>query len=409
MATGHPLRLSDVRGLAQLSVDATLGVTDLVEQLHQTILGTPWPLGRGRGRRASGITGAVYRSIRGVTRLVGGSLDVTLGAMATLQAPGPPSRQRDLVLAVLNGVVGDRLAETKNPLAITMALRHHGHRLALDREALAAAFPAAPARLLVMVHGLSLSDLCWERGAATEDDQGLGLAAGLARSHGMAPVSLFYNSGRHISTNGRELAALLEELVSVWPAAVDELSIVAHSMGGLVARSACHQATLDGRQWVQRLRHLVFVGTPHHGAPLERVGNFVDRLLDCSPYTLPFARLGAIRSVGITDLRHGNLLHQDWEGKDRFADGSGRPQPVPLPARCRCSAIAGALGESVGVSARVIGDGLVPVASALGHHADPARALSIESSRQWIAEGVGHLELLDHSAVHARVGSFLAE
>jgi pimeloyl-ACP methyl ester carboxylesterase len=413
MAPVQHLQLSDALGLARLSINATLGVAELVEELHQAILETPLPVGRRRGGRTSGIPGLVYRSIRGVTRLVGGSLDVTLGAMAARQPPRPLSQQREELLAVLNGVVGDRLAETNNPLAIPMALRRDGRRLELDREALAAAIPGASSRLLVMVHGLCLSDLAWVRRGATEDGQvdGVGstLAARLERELGMTSVFLHYNSGRHISTNGEELAELLERLVSAWPVEVHQLSIVAHSMGGLVARGACHRAALDRRLWMQRLRHLVFLGTPHQGAPLERGGNLVDQLLAWSPYSAPFARLGRIRSAGITDLRHGNLLDQDWHDEDRFAKTVDRPTPVPLPAGSRSYAIAGTLGPPAAVTGRILGDGLVPVASALGRHGESTRALSIEPSRQWIAEGVGHLELLHHSGVHARVAQWLED
>lgn len=402
------LLVEDALGLARLSIAATLGVTDVVEHLHQTILDTLLTQGRSGGRRTSGITGTVYRSIRGVTRMVGGCLDFTLGAISGVSEQRSGSRQREEVVAALNGVVGDRLAETNNPLAIAMALRRGGQRLVLDPESLAAAVPAPSPQIVVMVHGLCLSDLRWERGASADGPDAVGLAAELAREHGMAPLFLHYNSGRHVSTNGRELAALLERLVSAWPVRVKRLSIVAHSMGGLVARSACHQAQLEGRRWVRLLRDLVFLGTPHHGAPLERAGNHVGRLLRCSPFTAPFADLGEIRSAGISDLRHGNLLEQDWHGRDRFAADTARPQPVPLPAGCRCFAIGGTSGGLSGVPARLFGDGLVPLSSALGHHDDPTRALGIEPSRQWIAEGVGHLELLDHPAVHAQVCAFLA-
>ncbi len=89
-------------------------------------------------------------------------------------------------------------------------------------------------------------------------------------------------------------------------------------MGGLVARSACHYGALARHQWLRRVDKIVFVGTPHHGAPFERGGNWVDMLLSSSPYTAPLARLGKIRSAGITDLRFGNLVDEDWEKRDRF-------------------------------------------------------------------------------------------
>jgi hypothetical protein len=64
--------------------------------------------------------------------------------------------------------------------------------------------------------------------------------------------------------------------------------------------------------------HGVFLDTPHHGALLERGGNWVNLCLGLSPYTAPFARLCKLRSAGITDLRYGNVLDEDWQGFDRF-------------------------------------------------------------------------------------------
>ncbi len=170
-------------------------------------------------------------------------------------------------------------------------------------------FRRLPGRLLVLVHGLCMNDLQWRRNG---HDHG----AALAHDGGWQPLYLHYNSGRHASTNGREFADLLETLVAQWPVPVEELVVLAHSMGGLVARSACQHAELSQQRWLKHLRKIVFLGTPHHGAPLERHGHGLQRLVGISPYTAPLARLGMIRSAGITDLRHGNVLDQDWWEQD---------------------------------------------------------------------------------------------
>ena len=183
----------------------------------------------------------------------------------------------------------------------------------------------------MLAHGLCLNDLQWNR-------RGHDHGAALARDLGYTPVYLHYNTGLHISTNGRQLAEALEALVAQWPVPLEEFALVAHSMGGLVARSACHYGALAAHAWPRRLGTLVFLGTPHHGAPMERGGNWIDTLLEISPYTAPFARLGKIRSAGITDLRYGNLADEDWHGRDRFARGDRR-RFVPLPDGVRCFAI----------------------------------------------------------------------
>src|SRR4029453_1583503 len=85
------------------------------------------------------------------------------------------------------------------------------------------------------------------------------------------------------------------------------------SMGGLVARSASYHGRLARHDWLRSLRRLIFLGTPHHGAPLERGGHRLDYVMELSPYVAPFTRLGKARSAGITDLRYGNITMDEHE------------------------------------------------------------------------------------------------
>ena len=392
--------LSDLRGVSRLAIDATRGLTDLVEAMHHNISQVPGPFGKAASGATRGITGLVYRSVRGVTGLVGQSIDAVLGKLVPLLDHVEPSPAREAIIAALNGVLGDHLADSGNPLAIALSFRREGRPLVLTPVSLAAAMPAPTGKLLVLVHGLCLNDLQWNRGG---HDHG----AALARDLGYTTVYLHYNTGLHISTNGKALAESLETLLRQWPVPLEEFTIVAHSMGGLVARSACHYGALGGHAWLRRLGTLVFLGTPHHGAPLERGGNWIDIVLDASPYTAPFARLGKVRSAGITDLRYGNLADEDWQGRDRFARGDRR-RFVPLPEGVRCYAI----GATAGVKPRhdprrLPGDGLVPLESALGHHDNPDLELRIPNSRQWIAHDCGHLDLLDRADVYRRIRRWL--
>ena len=390
-------RAADLRGAARLATDATTGLTDLVEAVHERIARLPGVPAVEAGR-AGGITGLVYRTVRGVTRLVGGSLEALLDVLQPDLQPGAlpagSSAEREAVLAALNGVLGDYLASTSNPLAIAMALRSEGR--AWEPQA------AATGRLLVLVHGLCRNDRQWLR-------EGHDHGAALARDAGYTPVYLHYNSGLHVSINGRAFAAQLEQLVQTWPQPLQRMAIVGHSMGGLVARSAVHLATQGGQAWPTRLTDMVFLGTPHHGAPLERAGNWVDVLLGATPYAAPFARLGKVRSAGITDLRHGNLLDEDWVGRDRFALSRDRRQFVPLPAGVQCSTVAASLGLQAGAHReRLLGDGLVPLSSALGQHADAARALAFAPDRQCTVQGIGHLGLLSRPEVYQTLRRWLA-
>ncbi len=386
---------ADLRGAGRLATQATIGLTDLVENLHHNILRVPMPLGATSLDSTRGITGLVYRSIRGVTRLVGGSVDALLGAVVALTGPGSPvsSNEREAVVAALNGVLGDHLAATHNPLAISMRFCRDGQALTLTREALAAALPQARGRVVILVHGLCMNDRQWRRdghdhGAMLEAADNISVISDISDTSGpgFSVVYLRYNSGLPIATNGAQFADLIESLMQAWPVPVQQLSIVGHSMGGLVARSACAHADAAGQGWRQQLRRLVCIGSPHRGAPLERGGRWVDVILGASPYTAAFARLGQLRSAGITDLAH------------------GLPAALPLPAGVACYAMAATLSKtSAAATSALLGDGLVPVASALGLHADADRQLDFPADHQWIGREMNHLDLLKRAEVGAQL------
>src|SRR5271165_382278 len=313
-------RITDLRGVSRMAISAIAGVVSLVETLHLSIAKKSSVLA---GPLVSGAieatTAAVYKSIHHVTRAVGAGLDQALGALGPALRELESSPLREAVVAALNGVLGDHLAESGNPLAIAMHLRRDGKPLVLTSEGIAAAVAAPSGKVLVLVHGLCMNDLFWERNG---HDHG----AALARDLGFTAVYLHYNSGLHVSTNGRQLAALLDELIAAWPVPIVELDILTHSMGGLVVRSGHHYASAAARAWPGKLRKIIFLGTPHDGVPLERIGHWLNLLWDRTIFTAPFARLGKVRSAGITDLRHGYVLDEDWQGRDRFAKDSGRSE-----------------------------------------------------------------------------------
>jgi pimeloyl-ACP methyl ester carboxylesterase len=406
------LQGSDLRAAARLATEATAGLVDLVEAVHERIARLPGLAAPAQSGRTSGITGLVYKTVRGATRVVGGSVDALLGWLEPVVADGSAglaTPEREAVIAALNGVLGDHLAATGNALATTMALRSAGQPLTLQAQALAASLPAATARVLVLVHGLCMNDLQWTRAG---HDHG----AALARDGGYTPLYLHYNSGLHVSDNGAQFAALMQALVAQWPQPIERLAVVGHSMGGLVARSAVHQARQAEQAWAARLDDLVCLGTPHHGAPLERAGHGVDLLLGATPYSAPFARLGKLRSAGITDLRHGNLLPADWQAQERFGGlgaGSDRRTPVRLPDGVRCYTVAASLGRDSGdlkhrLTHSLVGDGLVPLDSALGRHKNPAQQLDFPPERQWVGHGIGHLDLLSSIEVASCLKRWLA-
>ena len=408
-APKHPLKhlhASDLRAVAQLATQATAGVTRIVEGVHQSVWDTLGVKGGHLPGQTGGLTGMVYRSVHGVNRLVGKGIDTALARLLPAGDPGDTTHtatpEREAVLAALNGVLGDRLAADHNPLATPMTLRYKGR--ALDWQN-----PPAPAevsgKILLLVHGLCMNDLQWQ---TEHDGHPVNHGTALAQALGCTPVYLRYNSGLHTSQNGHELSRQLGQLVSSWPVPVEEITIVAHSMGGLLTRSAVHDAQQTAQAWPRHLKNIVFLGTPHHGAPLERAGNWVDVILGSTPYSAPFAKLGQLRSAGITDLRYGHLLDADWRGHNRFHRKPDSREPLPLPQGVACYTVAATLSPQRGrLADRLIGDGLVPLHSALGQHEEPKRSLEFAKDAQYIAYRTGHVALLSSPQVQQQMLNWL--
>ena len=410
------LRAADIRGIAQLATQGTLGVTSIVESAQQSIWSTLGLPGGKEPGTTRGITGMVFQAVQGITQLVGQGADAVLTHLQPLleamDRDKPESPQRAAVLSVLNGVIGDKLNASSNPLATPMSLRYQGQALNWQSST---PMPLVSGKVLVLVHGLCMNDLQWNTqvGDAPPLDHGTALADAL----GYTPVYARYNSGLHTSQNGRELSEHLQQLVNHWPVPVQELTMVVHSMGGLVTRSAVHyaQAGTDAAgntaapSWLSVLKNIVFLGTPHHGAPLERAGNWVDVILGSTPYTKPYAKLGHVRSAGITDLRYGYVADEDWQNQNRFHRKPDNRLHVALPEGVQCFTVAAtAASHRCSLADRLVGDGLVPLKSALGQHDNRLRTLAFPKSARCIAYSMNHMELLSSPEVNAHMVFWLS-
>lgn len=373
-----PRVADELRGVVRLVVRGVTATTDLAEHMHANIEGL---LGGNGSRVTRGIPRIAYQGVRTLANLAGSGLDEALARLAPHLGNGIADARREALIAAFNGVIGDHLHASGNPLALQARLRLDGRGLPLDGRPWPTTAAPRTARVLVQVHGLCMNHLQWRHRG---HDHGERLAATL----GYTPVHLHYNSGRSIAENREAFSALLQRLVEEWPSPIERFAILGHSMGGLVARAAIASAQRERLRWVEQLDRIVFLGTPHHGAPLERAGHALQSALGLTPFTAHFMRLGQLRSAGIRDLRHG------WRGG------------VALPATLAAYAVAGTLQ---GGRARLAGgDGLVPVRSALGEHRDPALALPIPPARRLLVGRTGHLELLGSPAVQARLQDWLA-
>ena len=392
---------SKLQGASRLLVDATLEVTDLIEAMHKRIVHPPYLPSTPIQHLITDIAGVAYKNIRWSTLFIGKGADKALGKLASVTGKIKTTEERETVRAVLNGLIGDHLAKTDNPLKIKMRFRNEGKAFEINSKSIEAAYPTITGNILLMVHGSCVNDLQWTR---NEHNHG----EALAKEFDKTPVYLHYNSGRHISTNGQELNSLLENVVKEWPVPVSEITILAHSMGGLISRSAIHYGHEQKQPWLKKLKKIVFLGTPHHGATLEQAGNYLEVILKAIPYAKPFARLAKIRGAGVTDLRYGNLIDEDWQDIDQHSIQGDQRQHVPLPKKIACYSIAAVAGKATASKTKQrLGDHLVGIKSALGQHKNPAKNLDFKKDHTSIVYECNHVDLLSNQEVHTQIKKWL--
>lgn len=406
---------NELRELIDFTTDSATRTVTVVEDTHRAVARRAFD-GVGRvGTPVRGIhdriAGAAYTTVRSVTGALGRVAAVTLEAAMPRQA-GVLTRSRGgrAVLGALNGAFGDAFADRQSDLALPMTLRHGGRDVRPGTVELARAFPSATARLVVFVHGLCETDEAWQLyararpGVAPET-----YGSRLARDLGFTPLSLRYNTGLHVSDNGRLLSKLLEAVVDTWPKPVDEIALVGHSMGGLVARSACHHGHGSGSRWVTSVRHVVCLGSPHLGSPIEKAANVAAWLLASTAESRPLAALLNTRSSGIKDLRFGYLVDEDWTGRDPDSLLHDNRHDVPLLESATHHFVAAAVaGDPDGGLAALVGDSLVLLPSASGRSRRGAGVpFALEDGRR--LGGLHHLRLLNDPAVHEVLSSWLGE
>jgi pimeloyl-ACP methyl ester carboxylesterase len=377
-----------IRGSIQLVLDCVSGITTAAESMHQTIatsatswlhpLSSFWLLKEIRKPTA-------YAVVRTASDILNKSVTKSLTDGRAHSELRSLDSSEIRYAAVLNGICGDHFEERGNVLAIPMEFVRQSDML------------AASPHIVVLVHGLCLAEDSWQK------DGHPGMGEHLKRELGMDPVYLRYNTGRRVSTNGKELSRQLDDLLAAWPVPVESLSLVGYSMGGLVIRSACWYADTEQRSWLKFLTRIVFLGAPHHGSPVEKAGHLLDTAMQSVKHVEPLS-FGRKRSAGIKDLRHGNLLDDDWDRPAGEKLGLDTRKYVPLPPSVDHYFIAASIGrhdrDPLG---HIFGDLLVRVGSALGTGSNSPGDLEVKEENCRVFQEKTHFDLVNDDRVLAQV------
>lgn len=305
------------------------------------------------------------------------------------------ARDKERYLCAVNGIIGDHLDKSRSPLAVTMRL-----------------YPPVKSsesggRICILANGSCASEKDWNfKGRAATTYGSL-----LQKDLGFTPFFLRYNSGLHISTNGRRFSALLEKFIRSYPVKVSEVILIGHSMGGLVFRSACHYGKKEKREWVRLVRKVFYLGSPHLGTHFEKLGKLVTTILNQipNPVTKILASIGDLRSDGIKDLRHGYIVDEDWkkDNADNLFHVHRNKTPLLNGADhyLICSTLSKVAGSRLG---RLFGDGLVHPASGTGRGLLSSNRLPFPKDHCRIIPGLSHYNLQKSRRVYQQIRTWCA-
>jgi pimeloyl-ACP methyl ester carboxylesterase len=402
-------RPDEARALSRFLFGELRGATGGIREIHGAIAGRAFRAAGPGALPAQAVHDVVADGVYGAIRGAAGALASAADSALRRWPVGEPrwlssSAGGATALGVLGGLIGDALELEGSDLQQPMAVRAGGRIVVPERAALRSAFPGATPYLVVFLHGLMGTELSWRLGAGPD---GRTYADRLAHDLACTPVLVRYNSGRHISENGQSLAHLLEEVVAGWPVKVGRIALVGHSMGGLVARSACHYGSEGDARWVRRVRHVVSLGSPHMGAPLAQGVHLLSVGLATVPETRAFSAFLRRRSSGVRDLRRGSLVDEDWRDRDPEALRAAACREVPLlEGATHCFVAATVTSSTKHPVGRLVGDCLVLEPSASGR--SRTRQIPFGTEHGMRLGGTHHLALLNHPAVYARLREWLS-
>jgi pimeloyl-ACP methyl ester carboxylesterase len=311
-------------------------------------------------------------------------------------------------VSVLNGAVGDYLAARQNGLAVDMHFVHQGRHLALTPTTILRAHPQPTAKLCILVHGLGCHEAIWTYPAPDRPEQNVSYGALLQEELGYTPFFLRYNTGLSIEENGRHFAGLVDELIASYPLQVEEIVLIGHSMGGLVIRHACHRAVQRRSAWVLKIAHIFYLGSPHEGAPLARLGRAATTALQAipNPITQLIGDIFDRRSQGIKDLSAGTQIGSQTSPPQPGAQAPAS-QPMPWLPTAQHYLLAGAVtADPDHLASLLFGDGLVPIPKEARHATPSPGDAANEARRQALVKcfpKTHHMQLAYSPEVYAQL------
>jgi pimeloyl-ACP methyl ester carboxylesterase len=405
------MQRTDIRAVGDLAGEASSVLSTLVRGMHAGIAGRVFdsigPSAVPTRTIHDGLTRAIYtgvdRGLRGASH-VAGKVAAEIWGDEVDDALESRTDSIGAVLAAVNGIYGDELTDHENPIAGAMVVRHSGNAVALKTDDLAAAYPAATGRVVVFVHGWCLTEQSWSR-PARETGDGRNYGERLHDDLGYSSILLRYNTGLHISVNGRTLAGILDLLHDQWPVPITELVLVGHSMGGLVARSACHYGADQQHGWADVVTRVVCLGSPHLGADLEKGVNIASWALARLPETRSIAAFLNARSDGVKDMRFGACLDEDWLDADPDEFLRDRCHEAPFLPHATYHYVSTTVTPPL--LGMLAGDHLVHSKSAAG--LGRSRRIPFAADQGLTLSGLNHFDLLNHPLVYAKLRDWLSQ
>jgi pimeloyl-ACP methyl ester carboxylesterase len=277
---------------------------------------------------------------------------------------GKVNQHEHYLLPALNGAIGDKLEKDKSELAIQMSFRENGKDIGLDELAVFKQDQGHKKDVLIFVHGLMSDEVLWQK--PNEEEKGYGV---LLSEMNYEVLYIRYNTGRHISENGRSLTEFLETFYLKYKENINQIVLMTHSMGGLVSRSAGYYGKLVGHTWIEKLSKVYLLGVPHDGSFLEKAGHLTTVVLDHIKnfHTNLISKISNERSNGIKDLRWGFLVDEDWNQPEaNNLAGVKRTIVPPLDGVEYYIIVATISEDESGIVSQYFGDGLVGKDSATG-------------------------------------------